>query len=73
MYSLTYHMHDQAYSVDPTFITDTEAVSALLEILAPLASSVHLCIIGQSVSQSVSRCGFGRARVRESMRGNSEL
>jgi hypothetical protein len=36
----------KAYVADPSFITDTDAVASLLEILEPLARSVHLCIIG---------------------------
>ena len=36
----------KAFTVDPSTITDTEAVSHLLLTLEPLVNSVHLCVIG---------------------------
>ena len=36
----------KAYSVDPSFLDDPDAIDLLLETLQPLSQSVHICIIG---------------------------
>ena len=36
----------KAYSVDPYFLDDPDAIDLLLETLQPLSQSVHICIIG---------------------------
>ena len=36
----------KAYCLDPSVLTDSEELSRLLDMLEPIASSVHICIIG---------------------------
>eukprot|EP01035_Chromulina_nebulosa_P019573 gene19573-25474_t len=36
----------KTFSLDPVLLTDSDEVNKILETLEPLASSVHLCIIG---------------------------
>ena len=43
----TLGMFPKAYCIDPMSIVDSDEVARLLETLEPLASSVHLCIIGK--------------------------
>ena len=36
----------KAYCLDPSVLTDSEELTKLLDMLEPIASSVHICIIG---------------------------
>jgi hypothetical protein len=36
----------KAYCLDPSLVTDTEELSRLLDMLEPIASTVHICLIG---------------------------
>eukprot|EP01038_Epipyxis_sp_PR26KG_P007641 gene7641-10401_t len=36
----------KAYSMDPIILTDTEELTKLLQVIEPLSSTVHICLIG---------------------------
>eukprot|EP01039_Chlorochromonas_danica_P005573 gene5572-6136_t len=67
----------KAYAVDPDIVTDGEALNNLMAMLAPLASTTHICLIGAGEEyyrweflQKRQKKRFGR---KNSMKDTKEL